>query len=210
MLSQPDFDRSQVTQRPVSAPSDSDDDDSTQESYSGGEESEGEESQDEEAGSDHAEEAQEEDGESGGSVSGAYLVNIHPDNTGEAVLFGSHSGAKPVAVLADEAPEQEAPRRQQVPRSRDGNEAQPAATTSGGGASFYAATPSDVAFSAPSFEEMNLSRQLVKACANLGYQQPTPIQVSHSTVSRADCTACHHNFTQCLTVLQFSSLNYYL
>lgn len=43
---------------------------------------------------------------------------------------------------------------------------------------FFEQTPKDTKFQASSFASLNLSRPLVKACTELGYTQPTPIQVS--------------------------------
>ena len=50
---------------------------------------------------------------------------------------------------------------------------------SGEGHGYFAQTPEGTQFSAPSFGDLNLSRPLVKACAALGYQKPTPIQAGH-------------------------------
>ena len=52
---------------------------------------------------------------------------------------------------------------------------QEASTSSGNG--LYAKMPDGTKFSAASFAEMKLSRPLLKACAELGYKTPTPIQV---------------------------------
>ena len=41
---------------------------------------------------------------------------------------------------------------------------------------FFAMTPEGTSFSAGSFGDLHLSRPLLKACAALGYTQPTPIQ----------------------------------
>ena len=47
----------------------------------------------------------------------------------------------------------------------------------GAASSFFATTPEGTSFSAGSFGDLHLSRPLLKACAALGYTQPTPIQV---------------------------------
>lgn len=64
---------------------------------------------------------------------------------------------------------------QQEQRRRSHGEAGPA-----GGvrrAEFYAQTPDGTKFSASAFSDLHLSRPLLKACAALGYTNPTPIQV---------------------------------
>ena len=44
------------------------------------------------------------------------------------------------------------------------------------GAYHFEATPEGTKFSAQAFSELQLSRPLLRACAALGYDQPTPIQ----------------------------------
>lgn len=42
---------------------------------------------------------------------------------------------------------------------------------------FFEQAPKDTKYQASSFASLNLSRPLVKACTELGYTNPTPIQV---------------------------------
>lgn len=69
---------------------------------------------------------------------------------------------------------------QQEERRRSHGEAGPA----GGGqdAKFYAETPDGTRFSAGAFSDLHLSRPLLKACAALGYTDPTPIQVPSTSL----------------------------
>jgi len=50
----------------------------------------------------------------------------------------------------------------------------------GAAKAFFASTPEGTSFSAGSFNDLHLSRPLLKACAALGYTQPTPIQARGS------------------------------
>lgn len=65
---------------------------------------------------------------------------------------------------------------QQEQRRGSHREAGPA-SGSQGEAEFYAQTPDGTKFSASAFSDLHLSRPLLKACAALGYTNPTPIQV---------------------------------
>lgn len=77
---------------------------------------------------------------------------------------------------------------QQDQRRRSHGEAGPAGGTRG--AEFYAQTPDGTKFSAGAFSDLHLSRPLLKACAALGYTNPTPIQVR---------TICEHfRFMVCI------------
>ena len=53
---------------------------------------------------------------------------------------------------------------------------------------FFEATPKDTKFQASSFASLNLSRPLVKACTELGYSNPTPIQVSTFSLCHLQCS----------------------
>lgn len=44
---------------------------------------------------------------------------------------------------------------------------------------YFDQAPKDTKYHASSFASLNLSRPLVKACTELGYAKPTPIQVMH-------------------------------
>lgn len=58
------------------------------------------------------------------------------------------------------------------------------------GPGFYAQTPDGTRFSAGSFSDLHLSRPLLKACAALGYTNPTPIQVPFYTFDCRLLTSC--------------------
>lgn len=45
------------------------------------------------------------------------------------------------------------------------------------GSEFFEQAPADTNFQAASFASLHLSRPLLKACAELGYTTPTPVQV---------------------------------
>jgi ATP-dependent RNA helicase DDX27 len=71
---------------------------------------------------------------------------------------------------------------------------QPASTSGrqhgGSSSSFYAETPEGTRFTAGSFADLNLSRPLLRAVSALGYTQPTPIQVRHSSSSSSSRGCC--------------------
>jgi ATP-dependent RNA helicase DDX27 len=59
-----------------------------------------------------------------------------------------------------------------------------------GAGGFFAQTPDGTTFAASSFSDLNLSRPLVKACAALGYAQPTPIQAACIPLALAGRDIC--------------------
>lgn len=68
-----------------------------------------------------------------------------------------------------------AERRQSHAQAGPANEAAPGGDAGKG--AFFAQTPDGTRFAAGSFNDLHLSRPLLKACAALGYTNPTPIQV---------------------------------
>ncbi|KAK9904069.1 hypothetical protein WJX75_003719 [Coccomyxa subellipsoidea] len=86
----------------------------------------------------------------------------------------------------EEMEEEEA--AQQDQRRRSHGEAGPAGGTRG--AEFYAQTPDGTKFSAGAFSDLHLSRPLLKACAALGYTNPTPIQAACIPLALAGRDIC--------------------
>jgi ATP-dependent RNA helicase DDX27 len=61
---------------------------------------------------------------------------------------------------------------------------------SGDGKGFYASTPEGTSFNLGSFEQLHLSRPLLRAIAALGYSQPTPIQADCIPLALAGRDIC--------------------
>ena len=97
-------------------------------------------------------------------------------------LLGAADDDEEPEESADEEPEDSDDEKmegeetaQQEERRRSHGEAGPA--NGGRDTKFYAETPDGTKFSAGAFSDLHLSRPLLKACAALGYTDPTPIQV---------------------------------
>ncbi|CAL8470679.1 g10221 [Coccomyxa elongata] len=88
---------------------------------------------------------------------------------------------------SDEEMEEEGTARQEE-RRRSHGEAGPA--SGGPDAKFYAETPDGTRFSAGAFSDLHLSRPLLKACAALGYTDPTPIQAACIPLALAGRDIC--------------------
>ncbi len=97
-------------------------------------------------------------------------------------LLGAADDDEEPEESADEEPEDSDDEKmegeetaQQEERRRSHGEAGP--ENGGRDTKFYAETPDGTKFSAGAFSDLHLSRPLLKACAALGYTDPTPIQV---------------------------------
>ncbi len=102
-------------------------------------------------------------------ILGIYLGSVISESS-----VGAADDEKHPEDSSDEEMEEEGTARQEE-RRRSHGEAGPA--SGGPDAKFYAETPDGTRFSAGAFSDLHLSRPLLKACAALGYTDPTPIQV---------------------------------
>ena len=95
-----------------------------------------------------------------------------------AASNASTSSSKPAA---DVTPQTKTAIKKQKRKQQDAQHKQNAQTQgveAGGKDTFFAKAPAATSYAASSFPELGLSRPLAKACAALGYTEPTPIQAA--------------------------------